>query len=144
MRADIEAEIWEKILVSLLRPAGPDHKLCCGRYSAVGLHHSSGVRVVSRLGRVAILERLDSNTVTVSWNDPQACHYGSQVWGVGTARQSGICAVSGKKIRRGDSVYRPRVSRPAPLNSGAMILVSVIYSVPIDTPIQSSDICFSD
>ncbi|WP_184067862.1 DUF3331 domain-containing protein [Paraburkholderia sp. CI2] len=70
---------------------------------------------------VTLIERLSSVTVTLSWRCT-ACHYGDQVWMRCIARQSGVCAVSGVAIRRGDAVYRPR-SRGhwLPVNVDAMI-----------------------
>jgi hypothetical protein len=39
---------------------------------------------------------------------PTLCNYEEQVWSPCLARASGRCALSGKPINLGDSVYRPR------------------------------------
>lgn len=90
------------------------------------------VRQASRDARKAcatirILERLSTSTVSLSWRDPTSINYGEQVWWMGCARKSGHCAVSGERIVRGQSIYRPKRSgQGTPLNKNAMILTSVI------------------
>lgn len=37
------------------------------------------------------------------------------------APRSGVCAISGRKIQRGEDVYRPVPMRPQALNADAMI-----------------------
>ncbi|GAB6852420.1 DUF3331 domain-containing protein [Paraburkholderia kururiensis] len=78
---------------------------------------------------LSVIERPTSTTVTIAWRDATHCSYGDQLWHVARARRSGICAMSGRAIRRGDLVYHPRRSRPKPLNDGAMILASVLCEV---------------
>ncbi|RKE35039.1 uncharacterized protein DUF3331 [Paraburkholderia sp. BL23I1N1] len=76
---------------------------------------------------VKVVERPDPNTLMIAWCDPTSCHYGDQIWGACLARNSGVCAISGMRIRRGDAIYRPRTSRLLrPVNADAMILFSVI------------------
>ncbi|RKT27575.1 uncharacterized protein DUF3331 [Paraburkholderia sp. RAU2J] len=76
---------------------------------------------------VKVIERPDPNTLMIAWCDPTSCHYGDQIWGACVARNSGVCAISGMRIRRGDAIYRPRTSRLVhPVNADAMILFSVI------------------
>jgi len=73
-----------------------------------------------------VLERRSRTIATVAWSDPTACRYGEQIWRRCVARKSGICALSGQVIARGDAVYRPRITRHAPQNIDAMILASVM------------------
>ncbi|MFM0554883.1 DUF3331 domain-containing protein [Paraburkholderia sediminicola] len=75
---------------------------------------------------VSLLDRPTASTATISWRDSTRCCYGDQVWCASRARTEGVCAMSGRPIRRGDAVYRPRPCRPAPRNAGAMILTSVL------------------
>lgn len=76
---------------------------------------------------IRILERLSASAVSLSWHDPTSLNYAEQVWRMGGAPKSGRCAVSGERILRGQSVYRPRRSgKDAPLNRSEMILTSVI------------------
>ncbi|WP_236001902.1 DUF3331 domain-containing protein [Paraburkholderia elongata] len=78
---------------------------------------------------IRILERLSPSTVTLSWHDPTSLNYAEQVWWMGGAQKNGRCAVSGERILRGQSVYRPRrLGKDAPLNGSEMILSSVIVS----------------
>jgi hypothetical protein len=84
-----------------------------------------------RLSENTVVNLLDVPTersVTVSWHDSTACHYGEQVWRVQRARISGVCALSRLPIKRGDFVYQP-TGRPRPLNSGAMMLHSVVMEL---------------
>ncbi|MBK3739941.1 DUF3331 domain-containing protein [Paraburkholderia aspalathi] len=48
------------------------------------------------------------------------------MWRAGIARHQGICAISGRLIRRGDEVYKPS-HRPTPANATAMILSTVVH-----------------
>jgi len=81
---------------------------------------------------LSVLDRPTSTSVTIAWRDSTHCSYGDQLWLAARARSSGICAMSGRAIRRGDLVYQPRRSRPRPLNDGAMILASVLREVEAD------------
>jgi hypothetical protein len=88
-----------------------------------------GVRSMPRVQvagvTVRLLERSTATRVTLAWSDPSRCAYRDQEWHLTRARHSGICAISGQKIRRGEFVYRPRVTRPRPpLNADAMIHAS--------------------
>jgi hypothetical protein len=74
---------------------------------------------------VTVVEELSNSLFSLCWHDPTLCHYQEQVWMPCAARESGHCALSGKRISRGDAVYRPRLRGPArPLNADAMILAS--------------------
>jgi hypothetical protein len=75
---------------------------------------------------VSLLDRPTSSTATISWRDSTRCCYGDQVWCASRARTEGVCAMSGRPIRRGDAVYKPRPYRPAPRNADAMILTSAL------------------
>jgi len=75
---------------------------------------------------VSIIERLSAAMAVVSWRDATHCRYGAQVWTVGTARDTGVCALSGQPIDKSDLVFRPQRSRPAALNADAMILASAM------------------
>ncbi|WP_181196587.1 DUF3331 domain-containing protein [Paraburkholderia sp. BL25I1N1] len=91
------------------------------------------MRVLSRqtTGRheniiVKVLDRPTSSTATVSWRDSTSCHYGDQLWSRRIARFNGVCALTGKPVRKGDLVYQPRTSGHRPINANRMILSSVI------------------
>nr|WP_242665749.1 DUF3331 domain-containing protein [Paraburkholderia ginsengiterrae] len=74
---------------------------------------------------VRVIDRPTATTAVVAWSDPTFCFYGDQVWRAGIARHQGICAISGRLIRRGDEVYKPS-RRPTPANAMAMILSVVV------------------
>jgi hypothetical protein len=76
---------------------------------------------------IRILERLSLSAVALSWHDPTWLNHAEQVWWMGGVPKNGRCAVSGERILRGQSVYRPRRSgKDVPLNGSEMILTSVI------------------
>lgn len=79
--------------------------------------------------KVSLIERTTSSTVTIAWRDPTSCFYGAQIWRIASARVSGICALSGQRIRRGDRIFHPRRSNPAPVNARAMILESALNAI---------------
>ena len=72
---------------------------------------------------VTVVEELPNSLFALRWHDPTLCYYGEQVWVPSRARSLGRCALSGKHISLGDSVYRPQTrARAKPLNLDAMIL----------------------
>ena len=74
---------------------------------------------------VRVVEKLSNSRFSLCWHDSTLCNYEEQVWAPCLARSSGRCALSGKRIGRGDCVYRPRGRGPSrPLNGDAMILAS--------------------
>jgi hypothetical protein len=78
--------------------------------------------------QVYVIDRPTQSTATVVWRDSMHCSYGDQVWHASRARAAGVCAMSGRAIRAGDAIYKPRPCRPAPLNAGAMILRAVVHA----------------
>jgi hypothetical protein len=75
---------------------------------------------------ITLLERLSPKSVALRWCSA-SCHYGYQIWVCAKARRAGVCAVSGKAIRRGDMVYRPYTRTPVvPVNVNAMIHFSAL------------------
>lgn len=75
---------------------------------------------------VTLLDRISPRSVILRWCST-SCHYGYQVWVCGKARRSGVCPLTGKSIRRGDLVYRPKMrSGGSPANAGAMIHPSAL------------------
>lgn len=101
---------------------------------------SSGYNATSSTNRsphvvVSLIERTTSSTVTIAWRDSTSCSYGAQNWRAATARISGVCALSGARIKRGDRIFHPQRSRPASVNARAMILESVLNAIE---PLQTS------
>jgi len=80
--------------------------------------------------RIQILERSETALV-IRWIDPGRCHYGEQRWRRRSAHTSGTCAVTRRKIRRGDAVFKP-AERPAPLNAAVMISAEVFGNLGIE------------
>lgn len=79
--------------------------------------------------KVSLIERTTSLTVTIAWRDPTSCFYGAQVWRAANAKVSGVCVLSGQRIRRGDRIFHPQRSKPAPVNARAMILESALDAI---------------
>jgi hypothetical protein len=79
---------------------------------------------------VTVLERLPNSLFSLRWRDPTLCSYGEQVWAPCVARISGQCALSGRHIRRGDRIYKPRKrGSNIPLNLYAMIFADELDKV---------------
>ena len=70
--------------------------------------------------RIAVMERLSSYMISVSWSDSCSGRYAEQIWCRSRARVPSTCALTGRAIQRGDPVFRPRGARPAcpPTGSG--------------------------
>ncbi|MEZ2311877.1 DUF3331 domain-containing protein [Paraburkholderia sp. RCC_158] len=63
-------------------------------------------------------EQQSENSMLVTWSDSTSCRYLDQVWIAGYARRGGCCALSGRAVRRGDLVFKPRwKGRTKPANS---------------------------
>ena len=86
-----------------------------------------------RNATIEILDRPSRSTIVLSWRDPTGCRYGYQTWYKTVARRSGICAMSGASIRRGDMIFRPRLKGQRPANASAMVLAKHIDSLGIKT-----------
>ncbi|MDE1183749.1 DUF3331 domain-containing protein [Paraburkholderia sp.] len=82
---------------------------------------------------ITAIEPQNDASMLVSWCDPTMCHYVDQVWISVTARSGGYCALTGNRIRRGDSIFKPR-SRGAhrPVNCNEMILAAALASEVAD------------
>jgi hypothetical protein len=88
---------------------------------------NESVSFLPKLDCVTILERRSPTTITVSWRDATAGHYGDQVWTAGVAPNQAVCALTGAHIGRGAAVYRPRHSRAhPPANFDRMMLASAL------------------
>jgi hypothetical protein len=79
--------------------------------------------------KVSLIERTTSSTVTIAWRDPTSCFYGAQIWRLASAKASGVCALTGQRIRRGDRIFHPHRSKPVPVNARAMILESALNAI---------------
>lgn len=76
---------------------------------------------------ISILEQLSSKTLSVCWSDPRTGHYADQVWRIGLARMDSFCVLTGRPIRRGDPVFRPRACETYfPANRNRMILAAAV------------------
>jgi Domain of unknown function (DUF3331) len=83
---------------------------------------------------VRLVERTTSSTVAIAWGDSTRCFYGEQKWRAATARISGVCALSGAPIKRGDRIFHPQRSKPVPVNARAMILEAALNAIePLQT-----------
>jgi hypothetical protein len=80
---------------------------------------------------VKVLERVTSQTLTVSWCDSRTGHYGHQTWQERIARRTGTCVLSGRSIAAGDHVYSPQVRGSPPPNAQAMIIASCVDADPV-------------
>jgi hypothetical protein len=117
--------------------AGDDPAPVEKREPSYGRHVTSSASCSPHL-RVSLVERTTSSTVTIAWRDPTSCFYGAQIWRAASAKVSGICALSGQRIRRGDRIFHPHRTKPTPVNARAMILESALNAIE---PLQTSQVC---
>jgi hypothetical protein len=104
---------------------------CAYQYAAYlnGSAESHGSSRKSNLNRsvsVVLLDRISPRTATVSWSDPQGCKYGEQVWRLAVAKCSGTCALTRRRIAKGEAIYRPTKTEPPPANADAMMLAEAL------------------
>lgn len=115
---------WMQTISLLSVPAGESKGCGSGLIEGNRARHVDGTALHGV--RVSLLDRPTPSTATISWRDSTRCCYGDQVWCSSRARTEGVCAISGRPIRPGDAVYKPRPCRPQPRNAGAMILTSAL------------------
>jgi hypothetical protein len=127
-----------RLLSSGLRcpDAGADTTSAAKRGTGCGCEATSSTSHLPH-PKVSLIERTTSLTVTIAWRDSTSCFYGAQIWRVASAKVSGICALSGQPIRRGDRVFHPLRSKPEPVNARAMILESALSAIE---PLQISQV----
>ncbi|WP_082855501.1 DUF3331 domain-containing protein [Paraburkholderia phytofirmans] len=95
-----------------------------------GKPHEGGIRPGQF--KVYVTGRPSTSTVTISWCAAGCVYYGDQRWHHAIANRSGVCAMSGETIRKGDPVYKPSCKRATPINMDAMILAVHIDRLAID------------
>ncbi|GLU32839.1 DUF3331 domain-containing protein [Trinickia caryophylli] len=135
-RASREANPWKHVVLDLLAypssireappwvPAAPPAR---ERKSAAGGASPSYTVIVE--------ERLANTLIALSWIDPTCGSFRDQIWRLATARRAGICALSGRPVRKGDAIFRPRGRRrDAPRNWNAMILATSLAEPCDRTP----------
>ncbi|WP_226377272.1 MULTISPECIES: DUF3331 domain-containing protein [Burkholderia] len=115
---------WQRA-VSLL-DAGHADQLTARVRHLVGSHGEHRLSTGRGAVVIALLDRISPRAATVSWSDPQDCKYGEQVWRLVTAKQSGICALSGQPVAAGDAIFRPAKVKPPPANAAAMMLAVAV------------------
>jgi hypothetical protein len=92
------------------------------RHSDVAPMASSGS--ARRRNAIIAVERQTGSSVLVSWSDSTRCRYDEQRWVRGKSRRRGFCAVSGRTIAVGDSIYKPQLRGTRPANGAEMVLAS--------------------
>ncbi|MEJ8796984.1 DUF3331 domain-containing protein [Trinickia caryophylli] len=133
---------WRHTVNLLLRVVGPND---VGGPHAGSLAAHERRQQTGNAGRcnprditIRLLERQGAEAATIAWHDATRCSYGYQTWQAARARRSGICAVSGRTVRRGDEIFKPRLRKQRALNAGEMILASVLRTIEIDDIVQPS------
>jgi Domain of unknown function (DUF3331) len=121
-----EGRTWQSTIALLSREGEMPLPVECGRDRP--MHSEAHFPKCA----IRVLERHTPTSVTVAWSDATCCRYGDQRWRRCVAPKAGVCALSGQAISRGDAVYRPRLARPAPRNIKAMILATVIDTIPVE------------
>jgi hypothetical protein len=90
-------------------------------------HSREAVTGDRSLPTIRLIDRIDAETVLLSWSDPRAGFCGEEKWKIGAARRAGPCVVTRMHVRRRDRVYQPAL-RCGRRHEGAMILPDCIES----------------
>ena len=133
-----QANPWTKVVSRLSHFASDDdilaeacHTVDCGSHTPRTAKGDAPRQARLSAGqyqcKVSAIERQSDMSVLVSWCDATMCHYVDQLWTRVTARNSGHCALTGKHIRKGDPIFKPRTrGRYCPANRDEMILVTAV------------------
>ncbi|WP_321803457.1 DUF3331 domain-containing protein [Burkholderia sp. BCC1993] len=112
-----EADIVIRTLINVLDPSLEQRDACLQaqrmRYKSrrFGLRPCDDTDALARaepLSAIAVIERLSSSMISVSWSDSRSGRYTEQIWCSSRARAPAVCALTGDAIERGDRVFRPR------------------------------------
>ncbi|MBW9102663.1 DUF3331 domain-containing protein [bacterium M00.F.Ca.ET.228.01.1.1] len=147
MRVLSDENIVVRALLNVLDPSAEQLAACarksytplqrCGVGTRSAMTDASHHRA-SRPARIAVVEWLSSATISVSWSDSCTGRYAEQIWCSGFARVSCVCALTGRAIRRGDRVFRPRARQVrVPGNRDQVILAEAIEHCT-DLPIEGA------
>lgn len=91
---------------------------------------------------VRLIDRLDCETVLLSWSDPLMGHRCEETWKLAVARRSGWCALTYLRIKRGDPVYHP--ARSSSRNLNEMVIAACVDATPIGESLVSSTYRFTE
>lgn len=86
---------------------------------------------------VEILERLSQTSIVLCWADATSGRYGEQTWIMRTARQRGVCSLSGESFHAGDLIYRPNVRQRGGARSIRSISVAAIARLEEGRPVHA-------
>ena len=70
---------------------------------------------------VRVLDKPTQQTLIVSWGDPRFGRHGYQIWRTAVAQKRGTCVLTGRQIKAGETVYKPRKAKQRVVNADAMI-----------------------
>ncbi|MGF6382581.1 hypothetical protein QF000_004327 [Paraburkholderia atlantica] len=128
----VEMEVqdtWARIVGSLARVerTGDEQQMSL----STKLRHAdrSATRAGGGHATIIVVERPTMTSATIEWRDSTNCYYGAQLWRLVRARKSGVCALSGEPISRGDEIFKP-CGRTDAVNADAMIRTSAMRAYP--------------
>nr|WP_175922960.1 DUF3331 domain-containing protein [Burkholderia latens] len=131
-----EADIMIRTLINVLDPSLEQRDVCLQaqrtRYKSrrLGVRQYDDDDAFARgepLSAIAVVERLSTSLISVSWSDARSGRYTEQIWSSTRARAPAVCALTGRAIERGDRVFRPRASDVClSANRQRMILAATI------------------
>ncbi|MPV57373.1 hypothetical protein CFB46_31550 [Burkholderia sp. HI2761] len=131
-----EADIVVRTLINVLDPSLEQRDVCLraqrARYKSrrFGVRQCDEPEVLARtepLSSIAVTECLSLSMISVSWSDSCSGRYTEQIWCRSRARVPSVCVLTGRAIRRGDPVFRPRASDIClPSNRQRMILAATV------------------
>ena len=81
---------------------------------------------------VRVLDKPTEQTLIVSWGDARFGRYGYQIWRTVVAQKRGTCVLTGRQIKAGETVYKPRKAKQKVVNADAMICTGIWENEPIE------------
>ncbi|KER67607.1 hypothetical protein HR51_32775 [Burkholderia cepacia] len=134
MSALSEDNIVVRVLLNVLDPSTEQLEACAkkpavkrGRPRASAASRVAGDhrRLARRPANIAIVRRISSSAISISWSDPCLGRSTEQIWCRCIANGVTICALTGRHISRGDPVFRPYAGESQVPTSRDLVILAV-------------------
>ncbi|SAK58071.1 DUF3331 domain-containing protein [Caballeronia ptereochthonis] len=121
------ADAWSVTVARLEDPLS-------SRLAELVLHRCYALRTEGGTDSLAVrvLDKPTEQTLIVSWGDARFGRHGYQIWRTVVAQRRGTCVVTGRQIKAGETVYKPRKAKQRMVNADAMICAGILDNEPIE------------
>ncbi|WP_175922957.1 DUF3331 domain-containing protein [Burkholderia latens] len=135
-----EDNIVVRVLLNVLDPSAEQLEACAKRpwtsrtrRRAIAMTRAGADsrRPATRPANLVIVRRISSSAISISWSDPCLGRSTEQIWCRGVAGGVAVCALTARRINRGDPVFHPHAGDScAPSGRDLMILATAIAQRP--------------